>query len=250
MRAALAERFGCDAERIVCGTGSDELITMLIRAYAGPGDEVIHSAHGFLMYAIAARGAGATPVAAPEANFTVDVGAMLAAVTERTKMVLIANPNNPTGSYISADELQRLQEGLPGHVVLVIDAAYAEYVSRNDYTAGAGMVEEFDNVVMTRTFSKIFGLAAVRLGWAYCPPAYRRCPESGAQPVQCNHRGAGRRPRGAWRYRPYRPGTRTQRYLAAVADRRIEPAGPDSASIRRQFRHGALQRCRCCNRSL
>ena len=95
---------------------------------------------------------------------------MLAAVTERTKMVLIANPNNPTGSYISADELQRLQEGLPGHVVLVIDAAYAEYVSRNDYTAGAGMVEEFDNVVMTRTFSKIFGLAAVRLGWAYCPP--------------------------------------------------------------------------------
>lgn len=169
LRAAIAERFGCAADRIVCGTGSDEVITLMIRAYAGPGDEVIHSAHGFLMYAIAARAAGATPVSAPEANFTVDVDAMLAAVTERTKMVLIANPNNPTGSYISADELRRLQAGLPGHVVLVIDAAYAEYVNRNDYTAGADLVEEFDNVVMTRTFSKIFGLAAVRLGWAYCP---------------------------------------------------------------------------------
>jgi histidinol-phosphate aminotransferase len=169
LRHAIADRFGCDVNRIVCGTGSDELLSLLIKAYAGPGCEVVHSRHGFLMYSIAARVVGATPVSVPEANYTFDVDAILAAVTDRTTMVFIANPNNPTGSYISADELRRLQAGLPSRVLLVIDAAYAEYVSRNDYTAGADLVEEFDNVVMTRTFSKIFGLAAVRLGWAYCP---------------------------------------------------------------------------------
>jgi histidinol-phosphate aminotransferase len=167
LRQALQKRYDLDMERIVCGCGSDELITLLIRAFAGPGDEVIHSRHGFLMYAIAARVSGATPVAAPEANFTTDVDAILASVTPRTKMVLIANPNNPTGSYISTEELRRLAKGLPGHVVLIIDAAYAEYVTRNDYTAGAELVDEYENVVMTRTFSKIFGLAAVRLGWSY-----------------------------------------------------------------------------------
>ncbi len=169
LRHAIAERFGCNVDRIVCGTGSDELLSLLIKSYAGPGCEVVHSRHGFLMYSIAARVVGATPVSVPEANYTFDVDAILAAVTDRTTMVFIANPNNPTGSYISADELRRLQAGLPRRVLLVIDAAYAEYVSRNDYTAGAELVEEFDNVVMTRTFSKIFGLAAVRLGWAYCP---------------------------------------------------------------------------------
>ena len=171
LRAAIAKRFGCAAEHIVCGAGSDELIGLLIKAYAGPGDEVLHSRHGFMMYPISARGAGATPVAAAEANYTVDVDAMLARVTPRTKLVFVANPNNPTGSYISSDELRRLRAGLPDHVLLVIDAAYAEYVMRNDYTAGIDLVEAGDNVVMTRTFSKIFGLAAVRLGWAYCPPA-------------------------------------------------------------------------------
>jgi len=171
LRHAIAARFGCAAAQIVCGTGSDELIGLLIKAYAGPGDEVLHSRHGFMMYPISARSAGATPVSAPEANYTVDVDAMLAHVTPRTKLVFIANPNNPTGSYVSADELRRLRAGLPDQVLLVIDAAYAEYVSRNDYTAGIDLVEAGDNVVMTRTFSKIFGLAAVRLGWAYCPPA-------------------------------------------------------------------------------
>ena len=170
LRDAIAARFGCAAENIVCGTGSDELIGLLIKAYAGPGDEVLHSRHGFLMYPISARSAGATPVAAPEANYTVDIDAMLAHVTPRTKLAFIANPNNPTGSYISADELRRFRAGLPDHVILVIDSAYAEYVTRNDYTAGIDLVEAGDNVVMTRTFSKIFGLAAVRLGWAYCPP--------------------------------------------------------------------------------
>lgn len=169
LRQAISERHGCDADRVVCGNGSDELIALLVRAYAGQGDEVLYSRHGFLMYPIAAKSVGAVPVPAPEANYTTDVDAMLANVSERTRIAFVANPNNPTGSYISSDEMRRLREGLPDDVLLVIDSAYAEYVSRNDYSAGAEMVEEFDNVVMTRTFSKIFGLAALRLGWAYCP---------------------------------------------------------------------------------
>ena len=171
LRQAIAERFGCNADRIVCGNGSDELIGLLVRAYAGQGDEVLYSRHGFLMYPIAAMSVGATPVAAAEANYTVDVDAMLAKVTDKTRIAFVANPNNPTGSYISSDEMQRLRDGLPNDVLLVIDSAYAEYVSRNDYSAGNDLVEAYDNVVMTRTFSKIFGLAAVRLGWAYCPSA-------------------------------------------------------------------------------
>lgn len=170
LRAAIGKRFGCDPANIVCGAGSDELIALLIRSYAGPGDEVLHSRHGFLMYPISALSVGATPVAAPEANYTTDVDAMLSMVTDRTRMAFIANPNNPTGSYISNDEMRRLRAGLRDDIVLVVDSAYAEYVSRNDYAAGAEMVEAGDNVVMLRTFSKIFGLAALRLGWAYCPP--------------------------------------------------------------------------------
>lgn len=170
LRQAIAQRFGCAAERIVCGNGSDELISLLVRCYAGVGDEVLYSRHGFMMYPISAQTVGATPVAASEANYTVDVDAMLAQVTPRTRIAFVANPNNPTGSYISSDEMRRLREGLPDNVLLVIDAAYAEYVTRNDYTAGSELVEEYDNVVMTRTFSKIFGLAALRLGWAYCSP--------------------------------------------------------------------------------
>jgi histidinol-phosphate aminotransferase len=169
LRAAIGERFGLDPARIVCGAGSDELISLLISAYAGVGDEVLYTEHGFLMYPINARAVGAAPVAAPEINLTADMDKLLACVTERTKMVFLANPNNPTGSYVSMDELRRLHAALPGHVLLVIDAAYAEYVSRNDYASGAELVEKFENVVMTRTYSKVFGLAAVRLGWAYCP---------------------------------------------------------------------------------
>ena len=168
LRAAIGQRFGLNPAQIVCGAGSDEIISLLISAYAGGGDEVLYSAHGFLMYPINAKSAGATPVAAPEKNLTASVDELLSAVTARTKMLFLANPNNPTGSYIPVDELRRLREGLPDHVLMVVDAAYAEYVSRNDYTSGAGLVEEHNNIVMTRTFSKAFGLAAVRLGWAYC----------------------------------------------------------------------------------
>jgi histidinol-phosphate aminotransferase len=171
LRAALGRRHGLDPERIVCGAGSDELITLLLRAYAGTGDEVLYSRHGFLMYAIGAQAVGATPVAAPERDLHADVDALLAHVTPRTRIVLIANPNNPTGTYLGIDAMARLHAGLPSAVLLAIDAAYAEFVDRNDYEPGVRLVDRADNVVMLRTFSKIYGLAGLRLGWAYCPPA-------------------------------------------------------------------------------
>ncbi len=169
LRDALAARYGLDASRIVCGAGSDELLGLLCRAYAGPGDEVLYSAHGFLMYAIAAKTAGATPVTAPEVDLRAHVDNLLAKVSERTKICFIANPNNPTGTYITAEELKRLRAGLPDHVLLVVDAAYAEFVDRNDYSNGVELVEAGNNTVMTRTFSKLYALGGLRLGWAYCP---------------------------------------------------------------------------------
>lgn len=171
LREALGRHHGLDPARIVCGAGSDELIGILIRAYAGPGDEVLYARHGFLMYPIGARAAGATPVAAPEADLTFDVDAMLARVTPRTRLVFIANPNNPTGTYISIAELRRLHAGLPPSVLLVIDAAYSEFVQRNDYEPGVALVDAAVNVVMARTFSKIYALGGLRLGWIYCSPA-------------------------------------------------------------------------------
>jgi histidinol-phosphate aminotransferase len=171
LREAIGKRHGLDPERIVCGAGSDELIALLLRSYAGPGDEVLYSRHGFLMYPIGALSVGATPIAAPECALTADVDALLERVTTRTKIVFLANPNNPTGTYLGAAELARLHAGLPPSVVLAIDAAYAEFVNRNDYEPGIRLVDRADNVVMLRTFSKIYALAGLRLGWAYCPPA-------------------------------------------------------------------------------
>ena len=171
LRKALADMYGLDGERIVCGAGSDELLDLLARAYAGPGDEVLYTEHGFLMYPIAARCVGATPVAVPETDLRADVDILLDRVTDRTRIVFLANPNNPTGTYLADTEIRRLRAGLPDNVLLVLDAAYAEYVDRADYDAGARLVEECDNVVMTRTFSKLFALGGMRLGWAYCPPA-------------------------------------------------------------------------------
>lgn len=168
LREVIGGHFSLEPDRIVCGAGSDELLGLLAKAYAGPGDEVLYSAHGFLMYPIAAQTVGATPVAAPERDLRADVDALLARVTERTRILFLANPNNPTGSYLTAGELARLHSGLPGHVLLVIDAAYAEYITQDDYSSGIELVRAHDNVVMTRTFSKIFGLGALRLGWAYC----------------------------------------------------------------------------------
>ncbi len=169
LREAIGRVYGLDPKRIVCGAGSDELLNLLAHAYVGPGDEGIFTEHGFLVYRIAILGAGGTPVVVPEVKLTADVDVILAAVTERTRIVFIANPNNPTGTYLPFDEIKRLQAGLPGHVLLVLDAAYAEYVSRNDYAAGIELAATCDNVVMTRTFSKIHGLASLRIGWLYGP---------------------------------------------------------------------------------
>ena len=168
---AIGRAHGLDPARIVCGAGSDELIAMLARAYAGPGEEVLTHAHAFVMYRLAGLAVGATMVEVPERDLTADVDALLDAVTPRTRIVFIANPNNPTGTYVADDGLERLRAGLPDDVLLVIDSAYAEYVTRNDYVAGEAMVERGGNTVMTRTFSKIYGLGGVRLGWAYCPAA-------------------------------------------------------------------------------
>ena len=169
LREAIGAKYGLDANRIICGNGSDDLLALIANAYLDPGDEAIYSQYGFAVYPIAIRGAGATPVVAQEKDHRADVDAMLAAVTEKTKIVFLANPNNPTGTYLPFDEVKRLHAGLPPHVLFVLDAAYAEYVRRNDYASGLELVATSDNVVMTRTFSKIHGLAALRVGWAYAP---------------------------------------------------------------------------------
>lgn len=166
LRAAIAEVHGLDAGRIICGVGSDEIITFLCQAYAGPGDEVLYPAHGFLMYRISALAAGATPVEADESDRVVDVDALLAAANERTRLVFLANPANPTGTMIGIEELTRLADGLPPQALLVLDAAYAEYAD-GGYDGGAALATERDNVFMTRTFSKVYGLGGLRVGWGY-----------------------------------------------------------------------------------
>ncbi len=171
LRQAIGTRFGLDPDRIVCGAGSDELLALLIHAYAGPGTEVIMSAHGFVMYDIASTAVGARVIKVPERNLGADVDAMLAAVSPATRMVMIANPNNPTGSILPQSEMERLHAGLPPEVLLLIDAAYSEYVDRPDFDAGAKLVDASSNTIMTRTFSKIFGMGGMRLGWCYGPPA-------------------------------------------------------------------------------
>lgn len=169
IREAISETFGLDPARIVMGAGSDELINLLIHAYAGKGDEVLYSEHSFLMYKIYTMAHGATPVTAPEKDLTANVDTLLENVTERTKLVFLANPNNPTGTLVAQSEVNRLRASLPDHVLLVLDAAYAEYVEGVDYDAGSKLVESTQNTVMLRTFSKIYGLPSLRIGWAYAP---------------------------------------------------------------------------------
>jgi histidinol-phosphate aminotransferase len=171
LREALADRYGLEPERIVCAAGSEEFLYLLARGYLGPGTEGLYSANGFLVYRIATEATGATPVAAPERAFAADVDALLASVTARTRVVFLANPNNPTGTWLPWREVQRLHAGLPSHVVLVLDAAYAEFIQHPDYADGSALAREAGNVVMLRTFSKAYGLAGARLGWAYGAPA-------------------------------------------------------------------------------
>ena len=169
LRTAIASRYGLDAGRIMCGNGSDEIFQLLGRAFLDQGDEIVQSAHGFLVYRLTAQQAGAICVSAPETNLTADVDALLVCVTSKTKIVFLANPNNPTGTYLPYSEIKRLHAGLPDNVLLVLDAAYSEYVQTNDYSSGLELAGEAGNVLMTRTFSKIHGLAAARVGWCYGP---------------------------------------------------------------------------------
>jgi histidinol-phosphate aminotransferase len=171
LRQAIADVHGLNIANILCGNGSDELLGLLCHVYLGAGDEAIITEHGFLVYKIQIMGAGASAITVKEKDCAIDVDAILAAVTPKTKMVFIANPGNPTGTYVPVSEVRRLQAGLPKHVILVLDAAYAEYVRKNDYEAGLELVSGNANVVMTRTFSKVYGLAALRVGWMYGPAA-------------------------------------------------------------------------------
>jgi histidinol-phosphate aminotransferase len=169
LRTAIADVHGLKVSNIIIGCGSDELISFLCRCYAGVGDEVLYTEHGFGMYKIAAQTVGATPVSVPENNRVTDVDALLAGCTDRTKLVFIANPNNPTGTMTPASEVERLADNLPDQAVLVLDGAYAEFV--DGFDGGAALVEARDNVVMTRTFSKIYGLGSLRIGWGYANDA-------------------------------------------------------------------------------
>ena len=167
LRQVIAEQFGLDGDRIICGVGSDEIIALLCQGYAGPGDEVIHTEHGFSMYRISTLAVGATPVEVTERERMTDIDAILAACTKQTRLVFIANPNNPTGTMIIGAQIARLAAALPDHVLLVLDGAYAEYVE--GYDGGAALVDQRQNVVMTRTFSKLYGLGGLRIGWGYGP---------------------------------------------------------------------------------
>ncbi|MDX2143081.1 MAG: histidinol-phosphate transaminase [Rhodospirillaceae bacterium] len=167
IRAAIAAHYGVQAQRILMGIGSDELLSALVRAYAGLGDEVLYPTATFPMYRIYAAATGAATVQAPDRDYGADIDALLARVTPRTKVVIIANPNNPTGTYTSKSELDRLRAGLRDDILLIVDAAYAEYVERPDYDPGVSLVEATTNTAMTRTFSKIHGMAGLRLGWCY-----------------------------------------------------------------------------------
>lgn len=170
LRQAIGALHSIDPARIVCGTGSDELLNLAAQAYAGVGDEVLFSRFSFAVYDIAARRCGAIPVEAPDRDYGTDVDALLAAVSERTRVVFVANPNNPTGTHLSQAEIARLHAELPRDVLFVLDHAYAEYLSEAEDDGGLALAAAHGNVLVTRTFSKIYGLAGERIGWATGAP--------------------------------------------------------------------------------
>jgi histidinol-phosphate aminotransferase len=171
LREAIAARYGVERSHITCSNGSDEMIQLIAEAYAGPGDEILFHQYGYRGFSRSARIVGATPVVAAERDLSIDTEALAELAGDRTRIVFIANPNNPTGCYVPAEQIQRLRAELPAHTLLVLDSAYAEYVRRNNYDPGFDLVDEHDNVLMVRTFSKLHGLAGLRIGWAYGPPS-------------------------------------------------------------------------------
>ena len=170
LRGAIGATHGLDPDWIACGAGSDELISLLCLAFAAPGDETLHPTHAFAMYGISSRTVGAEPVAAPDAGLAADPDALAAAVTDKTRILFLANPNNPSGTLMSRQQLNALLDAVPERVLVVLDGAYAEYMRNPDYEQGFRLVEERPNIVVLRTLSKIYGLAALRIGWAYARP--------------------------------------------------------------------------------
>jgi histidinol-phosphate aminotransferase len=169
LREAISEVYNLDVDKIICGNGSDEMLDLIYRIYLNAGDEIILSTNHFLMCALYAKIQGATIVLAEEDNYVTKVEDILSKVTSKTRMVTLANPNNPTGTYLNKDQINEIHSGLPSHVLLIVDGAYAEYATHDDYDDSTGLVEKHENVIVTRTFSKIYGLSALRIGWAYCP---------------------------------------------------------------------------------
>ncbi len=235
LKKAIADVHGLNADNILCGNGSDELLGLLCQTYLSPGDEAIYTEHGFMVYKIYIMAAGATPVVAKENSERAEVDSILSAVTPRTKIIFLANPNNPTGTYLPFEEVRRLHASLPKNVLLVLDAAYAEYVRRNDYEAGVELVSSFENVVMTRTFSKIYGLAALRIGWMFAPAPRHRCRQPHSRPVQHELGGDRCGCCGDSRPRACRSGDRLQREMAALVDRTADCSRSSRDAIGRQF---------------
>ena len=228
LREAIGRAFGLDPNRIICGAGSDEILNLLAHTYLSHGDEAISTAHGFLVYPIATMANGAINVVAPETNFTADVDAILKSVSPRTKLVWLANPNNPTGTYLPFDEVKRLRAGLPPHVLLVLDAAYADYVSRNDYEIGIELVATTDNTVMTHTFSKIHGLAALADRLDVRAGRNRRCGQPHSRTLQrldAGDAGGGRRDRGHRASANVQGAHRKMAQLADGGNRQARPQG-------------------------
>ncbi len=169
LKEKIAALHNINVNNIICGAGSDEILNLIAAAYLMPGDEVIFSEHAFLLYKIITLANNGTPIAAKEVGLKANIDAIISCVTKKTKIVFIANPNNPTGSYLNGNELSELRKKLPEHILLVIDGAYAEYVQEGDYNDGKSLISDTSNTVMTRTFSKVYALAALRIGWAYAP---------------------------------------------------------------------------------
>ncbi len=235
LRDAIGRAHGLDPARIVCDTGSDPIFTLLALAYGGPGTELVMSEHGFSIYAIAQTKAGGTVVRAPERDLATDVGAILDRVTPATRLVMIANPNNPTGSMIDADALRRLRDGLPSHVLLVLDAAYAEYVDDPDYEAGAALVDRSGSTVMTRTFSKAYGMGGARLGWAYGPAAVidvlNRIREPFGVPLATQAAGEAALAEAGWIERVQGHNSRARARLSAALEGQGIHAWPSQANF-------------------
>ena len=171
LREAISEVYKLDVDKIICSNGSDEILDLTYRSYLNAGDEIILSTNHFVMCALYAKIQGANIVLADEDDYVTNVEDILSKVTSKTRMVTLANPNNPTGTYLNKDQINEIHSGLPSNVLLIVDGAYAEYPTQDDYDDSTGLVEKYENVIVTRTFSKIYGLSALRIGWAYCPLA-------------------------------------------------------------------------------